>query len=196
MRDFVEATDQANDPMTQRFEDMIRFHEGAYADLLAERVANAAGTKSPDVWNEVVWAGLFADDLQPEWIDELRSILSREPDTAALHTLACAQAHLGDIDRAVSDLSQLVSMQLNRIEDADYWILGRIAEHADLPERARNFYNKIHPTPRMGSAYALAKLRLAVMDNALSTTSDSTTSEVSSTETTDPTAPIDSANKP
>jgi hypothetical protein len=143
------------------------------------------------VWNEVVWAGLFAEDLHPEWIDELRSILSRDADTAALHTLACAEAHVGNIDNAVSDLSNLVSMQWNRIEEADYWILGRIAEHADLPERARNFYSKIHPTPRMGSAYALAKLRLAAMDSAISSTS-----EVPSTETTEPTAPIDSANKP
>lgn len=191
MRDFVEATDQANDPASQRFKDMIRFHEGAYADLLAERVANAAGSKSPDVWNEVVWAGLFANEIQPAWMEELRSVLAREPDTAALHTLACAEAHLGNIDSAVSDLSNLVSMQWNRIEEADYWILGRIAEHADLPERARSFYNKIRPTPRMGSAYALAKLRLAAMDSAISSHS-----AVPSTDAMEPTAAIDSADKP
>ena len=86
--------------------------------------------------------------------------MTQTKDMKALHTLACAEAHVGDIDRAMVHLVQLVGSQASRLENVDYWILGRIAEQCQLPERARAYYGRVKPGLGVASTFELAKKRL------------------------------------
>ncbi len=180
MKEYIRETNNVNDPMRVRYVDRIRYIEKDYVAMCEERFARAADSKSADLWNSCVWAGLFADKLEEVWLEDLRGVMKLSPDEEALHTLACAEAHVGDVDRAVGHLRMLVDTQANWIRNVDYWILGRIAEQCQLPERARSYYARIEPTKKLGSTYELAQRRIAELDqqanlsNALTSPADPT----------------------
>lgn len=90
-------------------------------------------------------------------------MLKQQPDVAGTHTLACAEADVGDVDRATVHLRQLVDFQANRLNSHDYWILGRIAEHCGLSERAVSYYSKVESAKRGGRTHELAQRRIAIL---------------------------------
>jgi hypothetical protein len=157
---YLSENPSPNDPIRQQFEDMLRFYRGEFATMVAERSQTAIRTNLLDDWNRCLWAGLFADQIEETWLEDARELMTQTKDMKALHTLACAEAHVGDIDRAMVHLVQLVDSQASRLENVDYWILGRIAEHCQLPERARAYYGRVKPGLGVASTFELAKKRL------------------------------------
>ena len=169
LRDQIQQIVNPNDLNRIRLSDKLDYYQKNYAELLDKRIARLEKqqqNKEPliDSWNSCIWVGLFIDNVRDEWLEDYRSSLRLVPDPAALHTLACAEAHVGQLDRAVGTLQRLIDLRANRIEDLDYWILGRIAEQCDLPTRARYYYAKVEPDQEPGSTYQLAQHRIAILD--------------------------------
>lgn len=163
MREYIAETTNSNDPFRIYYTSETQFMEKDYAAMSAERLARAKETPTIYHWNSCIWAGLFADNLSQDWLEELRGMLKQQPDVAATHTLACAEAEVGDVDRAVAHLRQLVDFQANRLNNHDYWILGRIAEQCGLPERAVSYYSKVENEKSGGRTHELAQRRIAIL---------------------------------
>ncbi len=163
MREYIAETINSNDPLRLYYVSETQFMEKDYAAMTAERLARVKEKPTINHWNRCVWSGLFANNLSEDWLDELRSMLKQQPDVAATHTLACAEAEMGDVDRAVAHLRQLVDFQANRLTSHDYWILGRIAEQCGLPERAATYYAKVEDEKRGGRTHELAQRRIAIL---------------------------------
>ncbi len=180
---YIRDTDNVNDPARMEFVDLLRFQRGEVAQLLAERTAQAVKENTVNAWNKCLWAGLFADEIDEQWLEEMREVLlpssaATDPRSVALHTLCCAEAHVGAVDQAVEHLMQLVECRANRIEDNDFWILGRIAEHCGLTGQARSYYERIAPSKTPASTYQLARQRLSILDaNAPSTSAINSTGD-------------------
>ena len=164
VEDQIAEINNPNDPTRSSYEDLLDFHRRNYTAVSARRLKRATNSQALDEWNSLIWAGLFANDVQTDWLENCRKNPETDLNTGALHTLACGEAHIGEIDKAVFHLQRLIESHGNRIEDIDYWILGRIAEHCQLPKRARSYYERIKYNPSPRSSYELAKIRLAGLD--------------------------------
>ena len=79
---------------------------------------------------------------------------------ASLHTLATVYAELGKVSEARDVLMALLqNRDKGDLESADWYILGRIAEHYDVLDEARGAYKNVE-APEDGS-YAISTKMLA-----------------------------------
>jgi tetratricopeptide (TPR) repeat protein len=162
--DQIAEINNPKDPIRASYEDLLDFHQRNFAALSARRIQIASNSSVIDDWNSCIWAGIFNNEVKEDWLENCRKLLQTTPEPKALHSLACAEAHHGEIDQAIFHLHRLIESHADQIEDIDYWILGRIAEHCQLPNRARSYYERIKYNPSPRSSYELAKIRLEGLD--------------------------------
>jgi tetratricopeptide (TPR) repeat protein len=141
---------------------------GDYAEAVEEWTAVLV--RKPDdrvVHNNRAWNKLFLDPVPPDVLDEaLRATgggLARTH--AELHTLAAAYAETGDTAGAIKVLREAVSgTSEDQLQGADWYIVGRVAEHLGLPSDAQSAYEQVEKERFPGgSAFVLAQRRLKTL---------------------------------
>jgi tetratricopeptide (TPR) repeat protein len=138
------ATHEVRLLRAQVLSDAGRFDEAldAYSALLAEPGASA------NAYNNGAWLAVahgVTDERPIAWAR--RSLeLSERPDHARLHTLATALAARGRTLEAYDTLRAAIDANpTGEIEPADWYTLGRIAEHHGFLVAARDYYERIDP---------------------------------------------------
>ena len=66
-----------------------------------------------------------------------------------------------------SDLTAIQNCIGNRLDDADYYVLGRLAEKLGVPEFAAGLYQQVQPEktrPAGGTTWHLAQRRLKALE--------------------------------
>jgi tetratricopeptide (TPR) repeat protein len=121
---------------------------------------DAAGKASASTYNELAWLSLFVGkvtDKDLEWA--LKAAQLSKNKANCLHTLACVYAERGQIYEAYQILTKLLATRmLERPDDIDWWIIGRMAEYLGLREDARAAYGRVKKTTTRGSTtYELAQ---------------------------------------
>ena len=87
---------------------------------------------------------------------------TKQGNAACLHTLAAVYAELGKTSEALENLRRAVEVRGERSEEADWYVLGRIAEQYGLDEVAAGLYRKVpaKQDAAADSVYVLAQRRL------------------------------------
>ena len=68
---------------------------------------------------------------------------TKQENAACLRTLAAVYAELGKTSEALENLRRAVEIRGERIDEADWYVLGRIAEQYGLDEVAAGLYRKV-----------------------------------------------------
>ena len=114
--------------------------------------------------NDPAWAAVAADNVSQQVLDDAISAVkqTKQENAARLRTLATAYAELGKTSEALENLRRAVELRGERIDGADWYVLGRIAERYGLNEVAAGLYRKVPAghTAASDSVYALAQRRL------------------------------------
>ena len=114
--------------------------------------------------NNLAWAAVVAGNVNQQALDDALSAVKRtkQENAACLHTLATVYAELGKTSEALENLRRAVEIRGERTEEADWYVLGRIAEQYGLDEVAAGLYRKV-PAKQAAAAddvYVLAQRRL------------------------------------
>jgi transglutaminase-like putative cysteine protease len=114
--------------------------------------------------SNLVWAALVSDKLKQRALDDALSAVKRtkKEDPICLRALAAVYAELGKTPEALENLRRAVEIRGEHAEEADWYVLGRIAEQYGLNEVAAGLYRKV-PAKRVVGAddvYVLAQRRL------------------------------------
>ena len=116
--------------------------------------------------NNRAWAAVAAGGVTPQALDDALSAVKRtkQEDAACLQTLAAVDAELGKTSEALENLRRAVEVRGDRSEEADWYVLGRIAEQYGLDEVAAELYRKPPAKPAAAhDVYVLAQQRLKKM---------------------------------
>ena len=123
---------------------------------------HAAGSNDP------VWAAVASGNATKQALDEaLAAVKQAKPENpASLRTLAAVYAELGKTPDALANLRHAVELRGERLDDGDWYVLGRIAEQYGLNDLAAGLYRKVPPKPLAGGddAYAAAQRRLTKVE--------------------------------
>ncbi len=139
--------------------------EQGQARLLPPIVQCAAPcAPSPTQLNNRAWAAVVSGNVNQQVLDDALSAVkqTKQENAACLHTLATVYAELGKTSEALENLRRAVEIRGERIEEADWYVLGRIAEHYGLDEVAAGLYRKVpaKQAPSADDVYVLAQRRL------------------------------------
>lgn len=120
-------------------------YAGAVQRLQRWMDAHPAHTTS-GLYNNRAWFGLFAQPLSASYLEDAQKSaeLSNYKEAGVLHTLASALAEAGRTKEAL-EITQL-SLKLthsNKLSAPFYYVLGRIAEHYELPDVALSLYQRV-----------------------------------------------------
>ena len=123
--------------------------------------------KLSPIVNNRAWAAVARGKADQQALDDALAAvkLTKEENAACLHTLATVYAELGKTPDALENLRRAVEIRGARIETADWYVLGRIAEQYGLDEVAAGLYRKV-PAKLADPAddvYLLAQRRLKKM---------------------------------
>ncbi len=114
--------------------------------------------------NDVAWSAVVSGNVTRQALDEaLAAVKQAKPaNTVCLRTLAAVYAELGKTPDALENLRQAVQLRGGRLDDGDWYVLGRIAEQYGLNDLAAGLYRKVPLKPIAGrdDAYAVAQRRL------------------------------------
>ena len=90
---------------------------------------------------------------------------TKQENAACLYTLAAVYAELGKTSEALENLRRAVAIRGDRTEAADWYVLGRIAEHYGLEEVAAGLYREVpaKQSAAVDDVYVLAQRRLKKM---------------------------------
>jgi len=140
--------------------------ENGQARLLPSRASIAeprAGGDKVAERNNLAWAAVVSGKVNQQALDEALSAVkaTKQENAACLHTLATVYAELGKTPEALENLRRAVEMRGERLEEEDWYVLGRIAEDYGLGEIAAALYRKVPARHTAANdVYALAQGRL------------------------------------
>ena len=120
-------------------------------------------------FNNYAWAALAFGRVSAKDLDHARRAASAEPpDWWKLHTLAALLAELGRSTEAREALvAALNARDRDKLSDADWYVVGRIAENVGEWDAARDAYARVPPEVTSNTSVAvLVRRRLAAMDAA------------------------------
>jgi transglutaminase-like putative cysteine protease/Flp pilus assembly protein TadD len=146
----------------------IRADDVADAVTLERRVL-ATGKATAGDHNNLAWALLFREPLEPEALEEARRavLMTSEKESAYLHTLATVHAARGEAAEAMQVLRQAVEQGRsgNRPEGADWLVVGLVAERYGLRDEAAAAYGRVAApaAPEGLSSHDLAQRRLRAL---------------------------------
>jgi len=116
------------------------------------------------VLNNLAWAAVASGDVNQQALDDALSAVKRtkQENAACLHTLATVYAELGKTAEALENLRRAVEIRGGQIEEADWYVLGRIAEQYGLDAVAAGLYRKVPAKQALAAddVYVLAQRRL------------------------------------
>lgn len=140
-----------------RYEDASRYFAG-----VLERTGAGPGD-----YNQHAWTAIFAKQDLEAAIEEARRAVAKAPESyAILNTLAVLYAENGKSSEAREALLQSVEKhEHDELEDADWYVVGRIAENYGITDAAVEAYQKIKKPEqeRGGTTYELAQARLVAL---------------------------------
>jgi tetratricopeptide (TPR) repeat protein len=142
------------------------------AALELERRLARSGQAAASDHNNLAWAMLFVEPVDPEALAEARRAvdLSHEREAFSLHTLATVHAVRGEAAEAMQVLRRAVERgsTANRPESHDWLVVGLVAERYGLLEEAVAAYRRVEapPQPDGLSSQRLAERRLAALKQA------------------------------
>jgi hypothetical protein len=96
----------------------------------------------------VAWNAVLQGNVDKQALDSALAAAeeSGSQDIAVLNTLAAVYAEQGDTLKALENLRASVRLRGDRTRDADWYILGRIAEDYHLNDEAVRLYQKVRTT--------------------------------------------------
>ena len=156
--------DTLPEELTARMESKLLMYQDDYEGGLAKVHAAAKLFNRVDFWNSFFWSSMFVDGVDGVELKAAQDMLRTKGSLADLHTLACAEADVGLLREAADDLRLLVSLQGNQMKDADWLIVGLIAQKCALNESAKAAYSKVEFSDDEFSAYSLAKKKLSNLE--------------------------------
>jgi tetratricopeptide (TPR) repeat protein len=117
--------------------------------------------------NKLAWTAVAAGKVNQQTLDDALSAVksSNQENAASLFTLAVVYADSGKASEALESLRRTVEARGERSEEADSYVLGRIAEQYRLEEVAAESYRKVaaKPSPADEAVFALAQQRLKMI---------------------------------
>jgi tetratricopeptide (TPR) repeat protein len=119
-------------------------------------------------WNNQVWAAVVSGKVNQQVLDDALSAVkgTKQENAFCLHTLATVYAELGKTPEALENLCRAVEIRGDRVEEEDWYVLGRIAEDYGLDEVAAGLYRKVPAKPAAADdVYVLAQRRLKKAGN-------------------------------
>ncbi|HEY0158421.1 MAG TPA: DUF3857 domain-containing protein [Thermoanaerobaculia bacterium] len=142
----------------------IALDQGQYADAARyfAGVLERTGA-TPGDYNQHAWTAIFAKSDLEKAIEEARHAAAKAPDShAILNTLAVLYAENGKSSEAREALLQSVEKDDDEeLQDADWYVVGRIAENYGITDAALEAYQKIDKPERVsGSTWELAQARM------------------------------------
>ncbi|HSR70404.1 MAG TPA: DUF3857 domain-containing protein [Acidobacteriota bacterium] len=139
-----------------KFEEALRIHR-----QIIERGDAVAGD-----FNNLAWLKLVQGEVDQEALNWGQRAVQGGGNYASLHTLASLYADQGAVSEAHSLLLQARDKDFLRdLAPSDWFVLGQIAEHLDLPQVARDYYSKVEQEDEISavSTYRLAQRRLQAL---------------------------------
>jgi len=133
------------------------------AQKYREQVIASAAEPTANDYNEQAWSALFAGTSLDEAVEHARRAIAIEPGHyPSLNTLAVLFAEQNSSTEAREMLLRSLIASKNEPEDADWYVVGRIAENYGLREPAIEAYRKLTPPDDPeASCWQLAQKRLA-----------------------------------
>ena len=154
-----------NDPRIDELLALQEMHLGEFqtAENRLRALCSRVKTLSP-ILNNLAWAAVASGNVDQQALDDALSAVKRtkQENAACLHTLATVYAELGKTPEALENLRRAVEIRGERTDEADWYVLGRIAEHYGLGEVAAGLYRKVTTKQALAAddVYALAQRRL------------------------------------
>jgi tetratricopeptide (TPR) repeat protein len=154
---------QPNDVMALRVLAGMESGAGHYAaaETTFARLFESGRAETGD-WNNRAWNALLrgsVDDAAVEWGQ--RAAQAKAQSHSLLHTLATLYAEKGRVKEAQQVLSQGLTLGDDEPGSADWYVVGRIAEHCGLWEVARSAYKRVAPKKDLQDTGVLAERALA-----------------------------------
>ncbi len=113
--------------------------------------------------SDPAWAAVVAGNVTQQTLDAALAARQAKPDDAMhLRSLAAVYAELGKTPDALENLRRAAQLRNARLDDGDWYVLGRIAEQYGLNDVAAGLYRKAPLTPPAAGddVYAAAQRRL------------------------------------
>jgi tetratricopeptide (TPR) repeat protein len=159
-----------SEPMLQEWLAEVNVRLGAFEDAkLAYQAAIDGGQASAGTYNNRAWLALFTQEgvTDADVSLALQAVqLSGFKNPTYLNTLAALYAAGGKPDQAWQTYLQILELRPDGEPiEADWFVVGRVAEHYGLPETARKAYLRVSKPMRVRptSTYVLAQRRLALL---------------------------------
>jgi hypothetical protein len=131
--------------------------------LLRPLADDPSAKAEPIVFNALAWIALFREEAPTDAAleDAVKANARTEYRSAEfLHTLAAVHAERAQAVEARKFLLQAIDARDGKTENADLYVLGRIAECYGLNEIAAGHYAQVEPVEAANSTYHLAQRRL------------------------------------
>lgn len=147
----------------------LRLHAetATYARNFAEAVkrTRVLSATEPSALNEEAWLDLLANADVQDGLAKAQQAVQKFPKSAAVfHTLASLEAEVGDVRSAIKHLHDAIRLRRTGATDADWYVIGRIAEQLGYRSDASAAYRRMQPAKSgLPDTYDLAQRRLAVV---------------------------------
>jgi tetratricopeptide (TPR) repeat protein len=143
---------------------MVRAGDWAGAMALARKSAQTSRNRTHDL-NQLAWMALIRGDTGKTTLEDARRAVesSGREGLAALHTLASVLAERDSPEEALEILLELLDKRGDDTpEEADWYVIGRVAEAYGATEMARDAYARVKPptTPEPLAVWVLADRRM------------------------------------
>jgi tetratricopeptide (TPR) repeat protein len=133
----------------------------------------AAGSSTPQDWNNMAWSFLMANRVTPEAIEFAQKGVYATQSSAfgVLHTLAALYAETGKTTEAREVILQAMEVAgQEEPEDNSWYVFGRIDEQYGITSDALAAYRRVSKPSTdeglAGSSWAIAQRRLATLERA------------------------------
>jgi tetratricopeptide (TPR) repeat protein len=127
----------------------------------------ATGKVGAVAYNEQAWRSLFTTAVTEQDLGYALKAANANPnDASTMNTLAAVDAALGHVADAREHFVRSIELRKKALGDADYFVLGRIAEQLGLPDEAEAAYGHVTQGNKAGGQYTtehLATARLKVL---------------------------------
>jgi tetratricopeptide (TPR) repeat protein len=161
----VEKFPEQSEPFNHVIEDaMVRAGDWAGAMALARKSSQTSRNRGND-FNQLAWMALVHGDAGKTALEDARRAVesSGREGTAELHTLASVLAERDSPEEALEILLELLEKRGDDTpEEADWYVIGRVAEAYGAHEMARDAYARVKPptSPEPLAVWVLADRRM------------------------------------